>query len=232
MIADGSLLQIFQRFFERHGTVILHAAGKHMILSVAAMLIACSLAIPLGILLSRCRNRHLANGIIGIVSIIQPIPSLAFVAITAVVFAAIDWPTIGWSPALVALVAYALLPILRNTHTGIQQVDPTVKEVARGMGMKPMQILLNVELPVAMPFIITGIRIATVWTIGVATLVSLVGAGGLGDLIFQGLDTNHMDMILAGALPAAALALSLDGLLSLLERWLTPKGLRSQRANP
>lgn len=215
-----------ETYFQRYGQDMLVKSRQHITLAVAAMLIACCVSIPLGVLLSRIRSRWVSTLIIGIISLVQPIPSLAFVAITAVIFYYAALPTIGWPPALVALVAYALLPILRNTFTGLQQVDPTTKEVARGMGMTRGQVLLRVELPLALPFIITGVRISTVWTIGVATLVSLVGAGGLGDLIFQGLATNRMEMILAGALPAAAMALLLDGGLTVLEYILTPRGLR------
>ena len=197
-----------------------------------AMLIACLIAVPLGIILARSETRLLKTIVMGIVNVIQPIPSLAFVALTAAGFVLFNeyiarrqvLPTIGLVPGLVALVAYALLPILRNTFTGIQQVDASVKEVARGMGMKPMQVLFSVELPLALPFIMAGIRISTVWTIGIATLVSLVGAGGLGDLIFRGLSNYRTGLILAGAVPSVILALCFDWLLGWLEKWLSPHG--------
>jgi osmoprotectant transport system permease protein len=196
----------------------------------------------LGIILARTRIKLVTNIVMGLVNIIQPLPSLALVALTAVGFYYLDQllkiifsldaegssllPTIGLAPAMVALVAYALLPILRNTYTGIRQVDPTVIEVATGMGMTRRQILFSVELPLALRFIMAGVRISTVWTIGVATLVSLVGAGGLGDLIFRGLSNYRVNLILAGAIPAAVLALIMDWLLGCLERWLTPQGLQ------
>jgi osmoprotectant transport system permease protein len=203
---------------------------EHMVLTFVAMLIACSIAIPLGILLARCRARLLVSVVMGLVNIVQPIPSLALVAFTSAVFMylhdafGLRVPVIGVVPGLVALVAYGLLPILRNVYTGIRQVDPRVVEVATGMGMRRRQVLFWVELPLALPFIMAGIRISTVWTIGVATLVSLVGAGGLGDLIFRGLSNYRMDLMLAGAAPAAALALVFDWILGRLERWLTPAG--------
>jgi len=226
------MIDAFAGFFSRHGEDMLRAVKQHMVLTLAAMLIACSIAVPLGIFLARVRRKWISNGVMGIVSIVQPIPSLAFVAFAAVIFRSLGLPTIRWPVGLVALVAYALLPILRNTYTGVRQVDLNVVEVARGMGMTRAQVLLLVELPLALPFIMAGIRISTVWTIGVATLVSLVGAGGLGDLIFQGLDTNHMDYIVAGAVPAAMLALLLNFILGSVEKWFTPKGLqgRTQRA--
>ncbi|MFW6153607.1 MAG: ABC transporter permease [Planctomycetota bacterium] len=218
-------------FFSAYGREILQSTHEHMILTIVAMLIACAVAIPAGILLARCRSQMLVNIAMGAVNVIQPIPSLALVALTVVCFYLINTlldarvlATLGTAPALVALVAYALLPILRNTFTGIRQVDPAVVEVATGMGMTAGQILFSVQLPLALPFIMAGVRISTVWTIGVATLVSMVGAGGLGDLIFRGLSNYRIDLILAGAAPAAALALILDWLLGWLEKWLSPSG--------
>ena len=218
-------------FLTEYGAEILQSTREHMVLTLIAMLVACVIAIPLGIMLARCRLKLLVNIVMGMVNIIQPIPSLALIALTVVVFHTINelvgvrvLATLGMAPALVALVAYAVLPILRNTYTGIRQVDPTVVEVATGMGMTRRQILFSVQLPLALPFIMAGVRISTVWTIGVATLVSLVGAGGLGDLIFRGLGNYRINLILAGAAPAAALALIFDWLLGLLEKWLTPSG--------
>jgi len=224
-------------FFQQYGREMLVSTHEHLALMLIAMCVACAMAIPLGIALARCRNRLLVNTAMGLVNIIQPVPSLALVALTVVLFHLINesmdarvLATLGVFPALVALVAYALLPILRNTYTGIRQVDPAVIEVATAMGMTRRQILFAVQLPLALPFIMAGIRIATVWTVGVATLVSLVGAGGLGDLIFRGLSNYRINLILAGAAPAAALALVLDWLLARLERWLTPAGPRGVRS--
>jgi len=220
-------------FFADYGPEMLQSTREHMVLTLISMLIACAIAIPLGIMLARCRSKVLVNTAMGLVSIIQPIPSLALVAMTVVLFHLINeflgirvLATLGTAPALVALIAYALLPILRNTYTGIRQVDPAVVEVATGMGMTCRQILFQVQLPLALPFIMAGVRISTVWTIGVATLVSLVGAGGLGDLIFRGLSNYRISLILAGAAPAAALALIFDWLIGRLEKWLTPAGLQ------
>jgi len=219
-------------FFAEYGREMLQSTREHMILTLVAMLIACAIAIPLGIMLARCRFKPLVNIIMGLVNIIQPIPSLALIAMTVVIFYLINeflgvrlLATLGTAPALVALVAYALLPILRNTYTGIRQVDPAIVEVATGMGMTRRQILFSVQLPLALPFITAGVRISTVWTIGVATLVSLVGAGGLGDLIFRGLSNYRITLILAGAVPAAALALIFDWLIGRLDKWLMPSGL-------
>jgi len=191
------------------------------------MVIAVLIALPLGILLSRNRWPRLTVMTMGAAAIVQTVPSLALIAFIVLVFAFVSLPTIGALPALVALVLYALLPILRNTYTGIRQVDPAIIEVATGMGMKPNQILFAVELPLSLPVIMAGIRISTVWTIGIATLCGLIGAGGLGDLILKGLRSIKMDYLIAGTVPAAILALLFDWILVRVEAWLTPEGLRA-----
>jgi len=227
-------MSALREFFNRYGLEMAAGTIEHMQLVFLAMLIAASVAMPLGIFLARCRWRSFVTFVMGLVSVIQPIPSLALVAFTLAILLwlnsvlHIDLPAIGTLPGLVALVAYAILPILRNTYTGIRQVDDNIIEVARGMGMTRRQLLLSVELPVSVPFIMTGVRISTVWTIGVGTLVSLVGAGGLGDLIFKGLYGYKVRLILAGAVPAAALALVFDWILGAIENWLTPRGLREK----
>ncbi|MGD2175273.1 MAG: ABC transporter permease [Candidatus Brocadiaceae bacterium] len=215
-------------FFRKLGIDILTHAFEHLVLVVGAMTIATAVALPLGIYLSRDRRPRLTGAVMAVAGMIQTVPSLAMVALVVVLFYAIKLPTIGLAPGLTALVLYALLPILRNTYTGIQQVDPSVVEVAKGMGMTPTQILLRVELPLSLPVIMAGVRISAVWTIGVAALVGLVGAGGLGNLIIRGLRNYQMDYILAGTLPAAALALTGDFILQKVQDWLTPAGVEEQ----
>jgi osmoprotectant transport system permease protein len=210
------------------GPDIVRHTGEHIVLTVVALAIAIAISVPTGVFLARCRIPALVSSILGAVGIVQTVPSLALIAFIVVVFAFVSLPTIGVPPSLVALVLYALLPILRNTYTGIRQVDPAITEVARGMGMKPGQVLFKVELPLALPVIMAGVRIATVWTIGVACLCSLVGGGGLGDLIMRGLRSIQSDYILAGTIPAAALALVFDFGLGTFERVLTPRGMRNQ----
>lgn len=219
-------------FFQKLGPEILSRTYEHIYLVFFAMLFATILALSVGIYLTRCRWPKLVSVIMGIAGAIQTVPSLALIAFIVVIFAFVKLPTIGTIPALVALVLYALLPILRNTYTGIRQVDASIIEVATGMGMKPYQILLSVELPLSLPVIMAGIRISTVWTIGVATLCGLIGAGGLGDLIIKGLRSMQPDYLLAGTLPAAALALVFDCILGSVEKWLTPEGLRVSTEGP
>jgi osmoprotectant transport system permease protein len=214
-------------FFQKLGPEMLQRTYEHIYLTFLALVIAIVIALPLGIYLTRTRWPRLASVVMGVVGVIQTVPTLALLALVVLIFALIALPTIGTLPALVVLVLYALLPILRNTYTAIRQVDSSIIEVATGMGMTPNQILFSVELPLSLPVIMAGIRISTVWTIGIATLCGLIGAGGLGDLIMKGLRSIQIDYLLAGTLPAAILALIFDGILSRLEKWLTPEGLRS-----
>ncbi len=151
-------------WLEKLGADMLRRSLEHMELAFFAMLAACALAVPLGIFLARCPWRKVVSIVMGVVNVIQPIPSLALIAFVVALFNLVHLPTIGMAPGLVALVAYALLPVLRNTYTGIRQVDPAVREVAVGMGMTPRQVLFSVELPLALPVIMAGVRIATVWT--------------------------------------------------------------------
>jgi osmoprotectant transport system permease protein len=193
----------------------LQLLGEHLVLVLSAILIASALAIPLGLVVaSKPRLRGMA---LGIANIGQTIPSLALFGFL------IPIPFIGGigpHTAIVALVIYALLPILRNTVTGILGVDPAVRDSAVAMGMTRGQILRMVELPLAAPTIIAGLRIATVTTVGTATIAAAIGAGGLGVFIFRGIASVDKLQILAGALPAAALALLADGALGWLEkRW-------------
>lgn len=197
---------------------------EHMLLSLYSLFISIIIAIPLGILLAKTRFRKLATFILKLTSIVQTIPGLALIALLVVALVFIrtffPLPATGFFPSIIVLSLYAILPILANTYYGIRQVNPTMIEVAKGMGMRPYQILFSVQLPLSLGLIITGIRISLVWTIGMATLTSLVGSGGLGDLIMQGLRSMQIELIIAGTLPAAILALFFDWLISILSKWL------------
>jgi osmoprotectant transport system permease protein len=214
---------------EKLGPDMLRHTIEHLFLTLLAVTLAVVIAVPAGIYLTRARWTRLPPLVLGVAGVIQTIPSLALIAFIVLFFALAGWATIGFVPALTALILYALLPILRNTYTGIRQVDRSVIDVATGMGMTPRQVLLRVELPLSIPVIMAGIRIATVWTIGIAALCGLIGAGGLGALIFRGLRSlpRTADYLVAGTIPAALLALSADVGLGALERWLTPPGLRN-----
>lgn len=202
-------------FYATHGSESAGLLLQHVALVGIATLVAVAIGLPAGIALTR---QPRASGLVlGITSILQTIPSLALFGFL------IPLPLlggIGARTAIVALVVYALLPIVRNTFTGIRGVDPAVREAARGMGMTDRQLLWRVELPLAAGVMLAGIRVAVVTSVGTATIAAAIGAGGLGSYIFRGVATVDNTLILAGALPAALLALALDGLLALLERRL------------
>lgn len=212
-------------FFNRLGPEMLRRTYEHLDLTFFSMVGAVAIALPLGIALTRRRLARFAAATLGLASLIQTIPALALLAFIVLLFALVRLPPLGNGPAMTALVLYALLPILRNTYIGIRQVDAVTVEVARAMGMKPRQVLFRIQLPLALPVIMAGIRTATVWTIGMATLAALVGGGGLGNPIMIGLRSIRLDYLLAGTLPAALLALLLDGVLGWLERWLNPSAI-------
>ncbi|HEY6442473.1 MAG TPA: ABC transporter permease [Candidatus Acidoferrales bacterium] len=204
-------------FFSRHGSEILQATIEHVWLVAATMLLSIAIGVPLGILVAR--RPWLSKPILGSANVAETIPSLALLGF---------FLTVPWLGAradrltIAALTLYALLPIIRNTATGIAGVEPAVREAARGMGMTDRQILFHVELPLSVSTMLAGIRVATVLTIGIATIAAAVGAGGLGEFIFRGLAMVNNQLILAGAIPAALLALLADFFLSVLERRLRP----------
>ncbi|MDV7695561.1 ABC transporter permease/substrate-binding protein [Chryseobacterium soli] len=191
---------------EKLGTQII----QHLGLTFLSLLLAVFVGLPLGILIAR--KQKISSSVLGIAGVLQTIPSIALLGFMIPVLG------IGAAPAIAALLIYALLPIIRNTYTGIKGVDPAVIEAAKAMGMNKKQMLLKVELPLAMPVIIAGIRTAAVINVGVATLASFVAAGGLGEFIFGGISLNNTNMILAGAIPAALLAIILDQMIALLQR--------------
>ena len=204
-------------FLAERRSELLTLIGQHLVLVLLSTGLAVALGAPLGILMTR--RRRLARPVLAAAGVLQTIPSLALFGFL------IPLPLVGGigaRTAVIALVLYALLPILRNTYIGILQVDPAVKEAATGLGMTDGQRLRLVELPLAMPVILAGVRIAAVVSVGTATVAAAVGAGGLGTYVFRGLATVDTRLILAGALPAALLALAVDGLLALVERSRRP----------
>jgi osmoprotectant transport system permease protein len=204
------------RFFVEHRAEILEATANHMTLVIIAMVFAIGIGVPLGMLI--VHRPTLRNIALGLASIFQTIPSLAlFGFLIPIPFIG----GIGRRTAIVALVLYALLPILRNTYVGLTGIDPAVLEAAEAMGMTRSQILWRVRLPLARAVILAGIRTATIITIGVATIAAAIGAGGLGTFIFRGVAMVSDAVILAGAIPAALLAIAADLLLAWLERRLT-----------
>ena len=205
----------FAELIQQYQPQLIARIWEHLWLVGISMLIACAIAIPAGILLTR--RPRAQRWVLGFTNTVQTIPSLALFGFL------IPLPFIGGigpRSAIVALVLYALLPIVRNTFTGIREVDPAVREAALAMGMTDGQILRMVELPLAARTIMAGLRVATVTAVGVATVATLIGAGGLGDFIYRGLQTVNSGLILLGAVPAALMALAADYGLGLVERRL------------
>ncbi|MCW2608497.1 MAG: transporter permease [Frankiales bacterium] len=198
---------------------LLSATARHLQLVALSTVLVVLLAVPLGILATRPAARRAVPLIIGLGNVAQGVPSLGVLVLLAI------YVDIGFGPAIAALVLYAFLPVLRNTIVGLQQVDPFVVESARGMGMSRASVLRRIELPLAVPVVLAGIRTAAVINVGTATIATLVNAGGLGDIVYQGLVLNRTVVTVVGALLAAVLALLLDHLGALLEQALRPKGL-------
>ena len=205
-------------FLNRYGEEILQRSGQHLFLVFTAIVIAILIGIPLGILITR--KPALSRPVLGFANAIQTMPSLAiFGFLIPVPFIG----GIGPRTAIVALILYSLLPIIRNTYLGIMGVDPAIREAGLGMGMTDRQLLLQVEIPLALGVILGGVRLATVIGVGLATIAAAIGAGGLGEFIFRGVAIVDSQLILAGAIPAAIMALTADFAIGLVERRLTLK---------
>ncbi|MCL6435429.1 MAG: ABC transporter permease [Leptolyngbyaceae cyanobacterium HOT.MB2.61] len=202
-------------FLIRYGSEILQRTGEHLLLVIVAIAIAALVSIPLGILITR--KSFLRQPILAIANILQTIPSLALFGLL------IPLVGIGPIPAIIALTLYSFLPIIRNTYVGITSIDPAIREAGRGMGMTDWQLLSQVEIPLAMGVILAGVRVAAVIAIGIATIAAAIGAGGLGVFIFRGISVVNNQLILAGAVPAAAIALLADYSIGWLERRFTIK---------
>ncbi len=219
-MTQRSLWDLFITFVVRSYPRILMLTWQHLYISGIALAITLAICIPLGIYLTR--NEKLAPYVIGLANVFQTIPSLALLGFLIFIFG------IGNDNAIAALILYAMLPVIQNTYTGLRNVPSSLIQAARGMGMTERQILLKVQLPLARPVLIAGIRVATVWVIGTATLASAIGGGGLGRLIFSGLASIRNEVILAGAIPATLLALMADQLLKKLENYYSPE-IRARR---
>lgn len=207
-----------RQFLDAHGWEMARLTFEHLWLTVSAVLLAAAIGMPLGILLTR--KRRLAGPVIAFANVIQTVPSLALFGLLLPV------PWLGENAArlaILALTGYALLPILRNTYAAVASVDPALLDVSNALGMNELQRLMKVELPLAASVILAGLRTATVTCVGVATIAAAIGAGGLGELIFRGVASVDNGLVLAGAIPAALLALAADTVLGFLEKRLAVK---------
>ena len=209
---------------------ISESAFDHVFLSAVSTVLVVVIAVPMGILATRPSLQRFAPAAVGIGNFGQAIPSLGLLAIILTVAQSdaewLSWlPSTGRVPVIAALVAYSILPILRNTMVGLQQVDDSLLEAGRGMGLSNLQVLSRVELPLAVPVMLAGVRTALVINVGTAALAFLFGGGGLGTIIFAGIQLRRTPVVLTGAILTAALALLVDYLAGLVEEWLTPRGL-------
>lgn len=201
------------------------AAGEHVLLTAVSTVITLVIAVPLGILLTRPFTRRVRPYIIAVLTLGQAVPTISILVLLAVAFL-----FLGFNAAIVGLVLYAIIPVLLNTMVGLEQVDESVLEAGRGMGLSRFQVLRRIELPLAVPVILAGVRTALVINVGTATLVTYINAGGLGDIIVAGLSTNRVLVQVVGAILTSALALFIDYLAGIAEDLLRPKGLRAAGA--
>lgn len=202
-------------FLQTYGTQLILKTWQHLYISAISLALGILVAVPLGILLTR--TKAISGFVMGLASMLQTIPAMALLALMIPFFG------IGAVPAIIALFIYSLLPILRNTYLGMEDVNPSLIDAAKGMGMTGWQSIIKVELPMAAPVIMAGIRLSATYVIAWAALASYIGAGGLGDFIFNGLNLYRTDLILGGSIPVIILALIVDWLLGKLEAAVTPR---------
>lgn len=208
-----------KEFLQEYGGELIQKTGEHFFISIVSLLIAIVVAVPIGILLAKTKKA--ASIVLTTAGVLQTIPTLAVLAIMIPIFG------VGKTPAIIALFVYILLPILNNTVLGVQNINPDVRQAAISMGMTKFQLMKDVEMPLALPLILSGIRLSSVYVISWATLASYVGAGGLGDFVFNGLNLYNPIMIVSAAVLVTALALIVDYVLRAVEKWAVPKGLKA-----
>lgn len=204
-------------FMAQHGSELLVKTWQQIYISAISLALGIIVAVPLSVILMKFPRT--AKVAIALASMLQTIPALALLAMMIPFFG------VGRVPAIVALFLYSLMPILRNTYVGLMDVNADTVDSARGLGMTEMQLILKVDIPLAMPVIMAGIRLSAIYVIAWATLASYIGAGGLGDFIFNGLSLYQPDLIFGGTIPVIILALLTDYLLGKLEKKITPKGI-------
>jgi osmoprotectant transport system permease protein len=202
---------------------------EHLRIILVANGIACILGVVIGIYITGKGRERTADIVLYFASIMLTVPSLALYGFLMGILSSLNLTSIGFLPVVIALILYGLLPIIRNTYTGIREVDPAMIEAGRGMGMTEWQLLTNVKLPLAVPVIMAGLRQAVVMNIGIAAIGSYIGAGGLGQPIFRGIANYRPDLVLSGALFVSLLAIVVDLLLGKVEQLTTPRGIRIRR---
>ena len=219
----------FFNFISANGLLLLKLTWWHLCIVVLSGAIAVGIALPLGVLVTRPGWRNHAGTVLAMANVFQTIPSLAVIGLSSALLAFVKLG-IGWTPAIVALVLYSILPVLSNTIVGLEGVNQSVLRAARGMGMNNREMLYQIEIPLALPTIFAGVRTALVINIGTAALAAAIGAECLGTLIFQGISTGNLSLLLAGAIPTALLAIAMDAGLGRMERKLVSPGIRTRQS--
>jgi len=214
-------------FVVRRPELVLGWTLDHLQITFVAVGIAIVLGVAVGVYITGKGRENIADTVLYLAEIAMTIPSLALFGLLMVILSWMGLRTIGFLPAIIALIVYAQLPILRNTYTAIKGVDPAMIEAGKGMGMSENQLLFKVKLPLAVPVIMAGLRNAIVLTIAIAAIAALIGSGGLGVPIFRGLRNARMDLIIIGGVSVAILGLLTDAFMSQVERWVTPRGLKT-----
>ena len=208
-------------FLQANSADLVNRSIEHLVISAISLAIGVLIAVPTGIALAR--RKKVSNVVLTVAGVLQTIPTIALLALMIPLFG------VGMMPAIIALSIYILLPILNNTIIGVQNIDPNVKDAGKSMGMTNFQLMKSIDMPLALPLILSGIRLASVYVISWTTLASYIGAGGLGDFVFNGLNLYDPLMIVAAAVLVTLIALIVDFLLSLVEKWVVPKGLKVSR---
>jgi osmoprotectant transport system permease protein len=211
------LILEYMEFWQERYQSILEYTLQHLTISLASVVLGTILAIPLGVYLTKIRRKAVRNFIFNVANVFQTIPTIALLAVM------IPLLGIGMKPAIFALFLYSLLPLLRNTYAGIESVDPEVIDAARGMGYNTFQRLFQIEIPLALPYIMSGLRITTVYVISWTTIAAVIGAGGLGGLIIAGLGFNDKFLIFTGTIIAIVMALVADLLMGKVEKKIAQK---------
>ncbi len=208
-------------FLNTYGAELWQAVLVHLAYVLVSVAAGFALGLALGILLSRLPGKW-SGVLLPVLSIFQTIPGIVFMGLLVLI------PGLGMAPVtvVIALAVYATFPVLKNTYTGLRQVSPSYREAARGCGMSPFQVLWKVELPLSMPTIIAGLRMSTIYTVSWTVLASMIGQGGLGDFIYKGVNSYNNTLIIAGAIPAAVMAVVLGALIDRLQKRVVPRGMR------
>ena len=209
-----------RELMETYGGMLLQAIGQHTLYVLISVTIGFALGLLLGILLSRVPQW--SGVILPVLSVFQTIPGLVFIGVLSILWG------MNYATVIVALSVYAMFPVLKNTYTGILEIEPKYIEAAKGCGMSSFQTLVRVELPLAMPVIISGLRMAAIYTVSWAVLAAMIGLGGLGNFVYQGVESNNNTLILLGAVPAAILAVAFGGVIDLLQKKVTPRGMEKE----